>query len=93
MPFVDIPYEELPRAVKDNLSEEQWRLAQREVIPEGDKVPETATYINLKNGQSYVVKEGERTTAPLLPIYDLSGGGGTDDTQFHTHPPMAPDPH
>ena len=29
MPKLDIPYEQLPQLVKDNLSPEQWERAQR----------------------------------------------------------------
>jgi hypothetical protein len=46
-----IPYQELPRAVQDNLSEHQWRLAQREAALAGDKLRETGMHINLKHGQ------------------------------------------
>jgi hypothetical protein len=93
VPYVDIPYERLPGAVKDNLSPQQWRLAQREVIPEGEKVPETSMYVNLKNGQRYVVEEGVRANGPLLPAYNLAGARGGDDTQFRTRPPNAPEVH
>jgi hypothetical protein len=93
MPGLGIRYEELPQAVKDNLSPEQWRLAQREVIWEGERVSETGMYINLKNGQRYVVEESVPANGPLLPVYDLSGAHGKDDTQFHTRPPTAPDVH
>lgn len=89
MPNVDIRYEELPSPVRDNLSPDQWRLAQRGVVPEGGTVPETTVYINLKNGQCLQYEQGQHTSAPLLPTHDLSGGRGTDDTQFYTSPPGA----
>src|SRR5690349_5924840 len=50
MPHVDIAYEELPDTVKDNLTEAQWREAERGAILEGMKIPETTFYVNLKNG-------------------------------------------
>ena len=89
MPIVDIPYEQLPDPVKDNLTEEQWREAQRGVILEGQVIPETARYINLKTAQQLPYEVGMRANAPLLPVHDLAGGRGADDTQFHTSPPGA----
>ena len=89
MAIVDIPYEQLPQPVKNNLSREQWVEAQREVIREGDSVPEKAQYINLKNGLILQYEQGEPAQGPLLPVADLSGGGGKDSTQFHTAPPGA----
>ena len=86
MPKLDIPYEQLPQLVKDNLSPEQWELAQRGVVLEGDTVPENTDYINLKNGQIHGYRIGQTADAPLLPAHDLSGGRGRDDTQFTTHP-------
>lgn len=86
MPDVDISYEELPRAVQDNLTPDQWRQALRGVVPEGGNVPETTMYLNLKNGQSLQYEQGQRANAPLLAEHDLAGGRGADDTQFHTLP-------
>jgi hypothetical protein len=83
----DIPsYEALPRIVKDNLSAEQWALTRREVVPMGATIPETTRYVNLKNGLIFAYQVGERANAPLLPVFDLAGGRGKDDTQFHTAP-------
>lgn len=89
MPHADIPYEQLPDVIKDNLSHEQWREAQRGVIDEGQEIPQTALYINLKTAQQLPYQEGMRANAPLLPVHDISGGRGADDTQFHTSPPGA----
>ncbi|MGE5335452.1 MAG: hypothetical protein ACM3N4_12175 [Nitrososphaerota archaeon] len=89
MPQVDIPYEQLPDVVKDNLSEEQWREAQRGVILEGVKIPESTIYLNLKNGQQLPYEAGMRANAPLLPVHDLAGGRGADSSQFHSSPPGA----
>ncbi|HEV7663794.1 MAG TPA: hypothetical protein VGQ62_09690 [Chloroflexota bacterium] len=83
----DLPdYEVLPRAVRDNLSPDQWREARREVVRSGTKIPETARYINLKNGLSFEYTAGQVANGPLLPVADLAGGRGKDDTQFHTAP-------
>jgi hypothetical protein len=90
MPRIDIPYEQLPDVVKDNLSPEQWLEAQRDLILEGEEVPDTAYYVNLKNSMFREYLAGERAEAPLLPVHDLSGGRGKDSTQFHTTPPGAP---
>jgi hypothetical protein len=86
MPYVDIPYDELPQLVKDNLTLEQWREAQRGVLYDGDTVPETTDYINLKNGQIHTCQEGEHISGPALPVHDLAGGHGTDSTQFNHAP-------
>ena len=88
------PYEALPRAVKDNISREQWPEVRREVVRSGMKIPEPARYINLKNGLVFEYTAGQVANGPLLPVADLAGGGGKDDTQFHTapqgaHPPKA----
>ena len=89
MPHVDIAYEELPDTVKDNLTETQWREAEREAILEGMKIPDTTFYVNLKNGQRRRYDEGERANAPLLPEHDLAGARGKSDEQFHSSPPDA----
>jgi hypothetical protein len=85
-------YEALPRAVRDNISREQWPEARREVVHSGTKIPETARYINLKNGLVFEYEAGQVATGPLLPVADLSGGRGKDDTQFHTAPRGADSP-
>jgi hypothetical protein len=84
---VDIPYEQLPQLVTDNLSPEQWREAQRMIVLEGTSVPEDTDYINLKNGQIHRHPAGQEAEAPLLAVHDLAGGRGKDSTQFHTSPP------
>ncbi len=89
MPYIDIPFEELPDVVKDNLTEEQWREAQRGAILEGGEIPETTIYLNLKNGQQLPYEAGMIANAPLLPVHDLSGGRGADSSQFHSSPPGA----
>jgi len=89
MPHASIPYEQLPDPVKDNLTNEQWQEAQRGVILEGQDIPETTIYINLKNGQQLPYETGMRANAPLLPVHDLAGGRGADSSQFHSSPPGA----
>ncbi len=86
MPYVEIAYDQLPSSVKDNLTEEQWALAQREAILPGEPVPEGTVYVNLKNGLCRQYTTGEAADGPLLPVHDLSGGRGADDTQFRTAP-------
>ncbi len=86
MPKLDIDYEQLPRDVKNNLSQEQWIAAQDDVVLPGDTVPETRPYINLRNGWSRQHEIGERAEGPLLPVHDLSGAKGKDSTQFSTDP-------
>jgi hypothetical protein len=56
------------------------------VIADGDSVPDTTTYINLKNGQIHQYTAGQAANGPLLPTHDLSGGHGRDSRQFHTAP-------
>lgn len=82
-------YGALPQLVKDNLSEQQWLEAQHDIIDQGETVPETARYIDVKNGQIHQHTAGEIAGGPLLPVHDLAGGGGKDDAQFHTTPPGA----
>ncbi len=43
MPRVDVTYDELPGTLKDNLSPAQWAEAQRDVIAEGEPVPDTTS--------------------------------------------------
>lgn len=89
MPRVDIPYEDLPDVVKDNLTEAQWLEAQRGLILEGATIPETTIYLNLKNAQQLPYEAGMVANAPLLPVHDLAGGRGADSSQFHSSPPGA----
>jgi hypothetical protein len=86
MPDPAIAYENLPGAVKHDLTLEQWAEAQRGVVLDGASVPETTIYINLKNGLCRQYTAGEPADGPLLPAHDLAGGRGTDSTQFHTAP-------
>jgi hypothetical protein len=89
VPYVEIAYDELPRSVKDNLTADQWRLAQHHVIMEGQKIPQTTYYVNLKNGQRTLHQQGERAEGPLLAGHDLAGGHGQSDQQFEGAPPGA----
>lgn len=89
MPYVEIAYDELPRSVKDNLTEGQWRLAQHHVIMQGQHIPETTYYVNLKNGERQLHQAGTRAEGPLLPSHDLAGGHGKSDEQFEGAPPGA----
>jgi hypothetical protein len=78
----DVPaYEALPRAVKDNISREQWPEARREVVRSGMKIPEPARYINLKDGLVLEYTAGPVANGPLLSVADLAGGRGKDDTR------------
>jgi hypothetical protein len=86
MPLVDIDYQQLPQRIKDNISEEQWPEAQRDVIADGESAPDTGQYINLKNGQIHQFAAGEAVSGPVLPVHDLAGAGGKDDTQFESAP-------
>ncbi len=86
VPLSDIAYEELPNAVKDNLTPGQWAEALGNVIPEGGMIPQTTIYLNLKNGQSFKYEFGQRAPAPMLAEHDLAGGRGADTTQFHGSP-------
>ncbi len=94
MADLDIAYEQLPSPIKDNLTAEQWREARREIVGEGDPVPDTTSYINVKNGQCRQYERGEPADGPLLATHNLSGARGGDSTQFHTQPAGAhfPDP-
>ncbi len=89
MPETERHYKLLPRQVRDNLSYEQWQEAQPGVIADGQPAPETTEYINLKNATIRVYQQGERAAGPLLPVHDLAGARGQDDTQFLTSPPGA----
>jgi hypothetical protein len=83
----DVPaYDALPRRVRDNLSSEQWPEARREVVRTGATISETTRYINLKNGLVFEYQAGQVANGPLLPVFDLAGGRGKDDTEFHTAP-------
>ena len=86
MDFVDIDYDKLPGPIKDNLSPEQWRRAQRDVIAEGAAVPDTTRYLDVKNGLCFEYQAGEIARGDLLPVHDLSGAGGKEDAQFETAP-------
>ena len=86
MPLVDIDYQQLPQRIKDNISEEQWPEAQRDVIADGESAPDTGQYINLKNGQIHQFAAGEAVSGPVLPVHDLAGAGGKNDTQFESAP-------
>jgi hypothetical protein len=89
MPHVDIDYDKLPQRIKDNISEDQWPEAQREVIPDGESAPDTGYYINLKNGQIHEFSAGDAVSGPVLPVHDLAGAGGKNDSQFESTSPGA----
>jgi hypothetical protein len=86
MPIVDIDYEQLPSAIKDNLSPDQWRRAQRGIIAEGTPVPDTTRYIDVKSGLCFEYQAGEPARGYILPVHDLSGAGGKENAQFETAP-------
>jgi len=86
MAIMPIDYERLPQLIKDNLTAKQWKAAQGDIIPEDQPVPDTAQYINIKNGQIHEYESGTPAPGPLLPVHDLSGGHGKDSTQFQTTP-------
>ncbi len=75
-------YEQLPQLLKDNLTADQWVKARAALIDEGEPVPETTQYLDLKNGQIHLLEKGETTHGEILPAHDLSGGDGRDDSQF-----------
>ncbi|HZQ34382.1 MAG TPA: hypothetical protein VFD32_00500 [Dehalococcoidia bacterium] len=56
----DAAYEELPHLIKDNLSPQQWLEARRDVIDEGEAIPETARYVDVKNGQIHQPRPARR---------------------------------
>ncbi|MGH2351053.1 MAG: hypothetical protein ACRDI2_23080 [Chloroflexota bacterium] len=85
----DLIYEQLPSEVKDNLTVEQWDEARHLVVQEGQMVPDTTWYINLKNGQMRQHDFGQPADGPLLATHNLAGGRGQDSRQFHTAPPRA----
>lgn len=87
--MTNLSYENLPNAVKNNVSEDQWDEVQRMVVPEDSEVPQTTQYINLKDGYSRSYEQGEKAPAPLLATHDLAGARGKDDIQFRSSPPDA----
>lgn len=89
MSKVDIDYDHLPADIKHNLTPEQWVEAQSEVVLAGDTIPDSAPYLNLKNGFMRQYMAGEKADGDLFPVHNISGGHGKDSTQFHTQPPGA----
>jgi hypothetical protein len=80
------PYEHLPKRVKDNIAPEQWPEAEREVVHAGASVPETAQYINLKNGLVSQFLLGQHANGPLLPLHALGAARGKEDRAYkHEH--------
>ena len=80
------PFEELPKQVKDNIAQQQWLEAQREVVHTGASVPETTRYINLKNGLTFEYLLGQRANGPLLPLHALGAARGKEDRAYkHEH--------
>ena len=84
MAITDLKYRQLPDTVKDNLSEDQFRMAFADIIENGRRIPETTQYVNLENGQIRIYNEGEIADGDLLPTHDLSGADGKNDTQFQS---------
>ena len=82
MAFVGVRYEDLPEAVKNNLTEEQFDLAKVDVVEAGEMVPGTTEYIDLATGVRRTYRDGEIAPADLLPTHDLSGAHGKDNTQW-----------
>jgi hypothetical protein len=91
----DVPeYDALPKRVKDNIAREQWPQALHEVVHPSGPIPESAQYINLKNGRVFLYQVGQVANAPLLPLHALAGARGKEDRPFqHAHnrhqPPTA----
>ena len=84
MAIKDLKYSELPDMVKDNLSEDQFRMAFADIIEKGGRIPRTTQYINLESGVLQVYSEGETADGDLLPTHDLSGADDKNDTQFQS---------
>jgi len=80
----DLRYQALPDEVKNNLTEEQFRLARVDIIEEGEIVPETTEYVDLGSGVRRVHRRGELATGNLLPTHDLSGAHGKDNSQWES---------
>ena len=94
MAALNLAYDTLPQRVRDNISADQWDAIQHLVIQEGEPVPDTTGYINLKNGQIHQCERGTPATGPLLAEHDLSGARGKNDSQFEGAPFGAhPAPH
>ena len=81
-----LAYATLPQRVRDNISADQWDQIQHLIIQQGDAIPDTTGYINLKNGQIQQCERGAPATGPLLAEHNLSGGGGKNDSQFEGAP-------
>ena len=85
------PYSELPKRVKDNIAAEQWPAVLTLVVRPGSIIPESAQYVNLKNGMVFQYQLGQRANGPLLAVHDLAGGRGKEDRQVnHLHTPSHP---
>src|SRR5436305_312081 len=69
MAGIEMNYDALPQLIKDNLSAEQWEEAQYDILHEGVAIPETARFINIRNGQIHEYSAGDRADAPLLPVH------------------------
>ena len=90
----DLQYDTLPQHVRDNISADQWDQIQHLIIQQGESIPDTTGYINLKNGQIQQLERGAPATGPLLAEHDLSGARGKNDSQFEGTPSGAhPAPH
>jgi len=91
MAGLNIAYDKLPTRLRDNLSADQWDQMQHLVIQEGEPVPDTTGYLNLKNGQIHQYERGTPAPGLLIAEHDLSGARGKNDSQlegapFGSHP-------
>lgn len=82
MALKDVRYADLPEAIKNNLTPDQFEFARIDVVEEGEIVPETTEYIDLASGIRKVFSRGERAPGDLLPTHDLSGAHGKDYSQW-----------
>jgi hypothetical protein len=84
-----LPYAQLPAPVQQNLTAEQWLVAQHLVVAEGRPVPEATQYLYLKSGQFRQYRQDEPAEGPLLAAHNLAGGRGQDSGQLRSAPPGA----
>jgi hypothetical protein len=89
MAGIEIDYEHLPGRIKDNLSAEQWEKARKEIVRDGEMIPQTTQYIDIKSGLIRTYSAGEPAPGHLLATHNLSGSRGRDDSQFEGSPANA----
>jgi hypothetical protein len=90
MSTIEMPYEQLPSAVKDMLTPDQWQEERGGAIDKNESVPSSGVYINLQDGQRREFKEGDPAPAPLLPAPDFAGASGQPGTGTRTQPAADP---